>query len=160
MSTSKSSGDLPNIKYLDLSNNGLLSVSRILVPWMSLKSVDLSGNPWHCDCTISFMKDVIVHTVNSSDNIPKVHCHSPSNLKGKDVALLHIECDVVLSANSPNSYDSEDTIDFTAIYATLCSSLIVISVVIVFAIVKSNDSVTNCLKSKQRHKKDEEPTAL
>ena len=149
---------VPNMRYLDLSNNGLMSVSRDLVPWMSLTSVDLSGNPWHCDCEINFMKDVIIHTVNSSDNIPIVRCQSPSNIKGKDVALLNIECEVVLSANSPNRYDSKDTIDFTAIYATLCSSLIVISVVIVFAILKSKDAVTKCLiRYRHRPEKKEEP---
>ena len=36
---------------------------------MALLSVDIYGNPWHCDCENMFLKNVIIHTVNISNNV-------------------------------------------------------------------------------------------
>jgi len=142
-------GPLPMLKHFDLSNNGLSSVSPSLVPWMSLSSVDLSGNPWHCDCQNSFMKRVIINTVNNSDSIPIVRCWNPPNLRDSDIALLSMNCEIV---QSPKTDQSVETIDSMAIVAVICSSAIVVCILLFFIIFKSRETLLSCLRSKKLEK--------
>lgn len=137
-------GAKPLIKHLDLSNNALESISPSLVPWMSLASVDLSGNPWHCDCQNSFLKKVIINTVNNSESIRIVRCWNPPTLRDRDIAMLNLDCEVV---QSPNTDQSVNPIDNTAVIAVICSSAIVISIIVLTIIIKSRKLVKSCIKS-------------
>ena len=111
---------------------------------MSLFSVDLSGNPWHCDCQNTFMKNVIINTVNNSASKRIVWCWNPLTLRERDIAFLNMECNVV---QSPNTDQSASNIDNTAIMAVICSSVIVISVVLFTMLMKSRKLVKSCIKS-------------
>lgn len=66
--------DLPNIKNVELKNNGLKLLPEQLLPWKSLKSFDISGNPLHCDCQMRWLQ-----------NFPDqdVICHSPQQFEGE-----------------------------------------------------------------------------
>jgi len=133
-----------SLTHLDLSNNALEFVSQYLVPWMSLSSVDLSGNPWNCDCQNSFLKRVIINTVNNSEAIRIVQCWNPPSLRDRDIAFLNFDCEVVLSSNTDQSAGD---IDNTAIIAVICSSVIVISILILTVMIKSRKLVNYCINS-------------
>ena len=142
-------GNHPNLKHLDLSNNGLTSISSSLVQWMSLSSVDLSGNPWHCDCQNSFMKKVIINMVNKSESIPVVHCWTPPSLRDSDIALLNMDCNY---SQSPKTNKSVETIDNTALFALITSSIIVISIIFLFILFKYWKSLLSWLRSNKSEK--------
>merc|ERR1711935_1297636 len=59
-------GSLSNIKYLDISYDALTQIPQSLVPWQQLLHLDLSGNPWNCDCEAAFLKNVLINSLNKS----------------------------------------------------------------------------------------------
>ena len=136
--------DSVNLKQLDLSNNGLSSVSSSLVSWSSLSSVDMSGNPWQCDCQISFLQTVIISAVNKSDNIRLVRCWNPPNLRDVDITSLDMDCSL---QQSPKTDKSSVPINNTELIAILCSSLIVLSVILIIVIIKSRKRLQTCISS-------------
>ena len=58
---------MTSLHSLDLSDNSLKNVPSSLVPWLRLKSLDLSGNPWRCDCDLSFLPKIL-HTLSQKSN--------------------------------------------------------------------------------------------
>merc|ERR1712066_762356 len=117
-------GSVISLRTIDLSKNGLSSLSSSLLPWSSLASVDLSANPWHCDCDVSFLKTVILSAVNKSDSVKVVRCWNPPNLKNVDVAKLELDCSVV---QSPNTDQTTVSMNNTEMIAIICSSAVVLS---------------------------------
>ncbi|XP_075215930.1 extracellular matrix protein 2-like isoform X2 [Lycorma delicatula] len=52
------SGSSSSIKIVRLDNNNLHHISEHLLPWSQLEVLDLSGNPWHCDCGLKWILDL------------------------------------------------------------------------------------------------------
>ena len=45
-------------RSLYLDRNRLSSLDEDSVDWVSMTSLQLAGNPWHCDCRIAWMRTV------------------------------------------------------------------------------------------------------
>ena len=52
---------VPALHHLNLADNKLSHLAEKLVPWRNLRSLDLSGNRWQCDCNLSFVPEVLKH---------------------------------------------------------------------------------------------------
>ncbi|CAJ0964066.1 unnamed protein product, partial [Mesorhabditis belari] len=46
----------PLLNHLDLSNNQLYSLPSAALPWQRIRSLNLAGNPWECDCALREME--------------------------------------------------------------------------------------------------------
>nr|CAD7443691.1 unnamed protein product [Timema bartmani] len=68
---------LPNI---DLSSNAFTSVSQTLLDWKMLQTVDLQDNPWHCECSLQWMLDIVVAKLYKADQqlLYNLKCASPA----------------------------------------------------------------------------------
>nr|CAD7592281.1 unnamed protein product [Timema genevievae] len=68
---------LPNI---DLSSNAFTSVSQTLLDWKTLQTVDLQDNPWHCECSLQWMLDIVVAKLYKVDQqlLYNLKCASPA----------------------------------------------------------------------------------
>ena len=124
-------GALPSLRSLDLSNNALTKVSPSLAPWMALSSLDLSGNPWNCDCENSFLRSAIINSVNQSESVRVVRCWNPPELRDRDLAFLKLDCSLV---QSPNTDPGFETTGYVGVLAVVVS-LVVVSLVLLSAMV-------------------------
>jgi len=140
-------GPLTGLRNLDLSNNALSRVSPSLAPWMSLTSVDLSGNPWTCDCDNFFLKNVILTSVNGSVSVRVVRCWNPPNMRDHDMAYLSLDCGAVHSPNTDHIVRQSDSVHILAMVVSVVAvSVILLSALLVFL---SRRRVKGCLKKLQ-----------
>ena len=80
-------------------------LSRDLVQWQNLQTLDLAANPLHCDCKLAWLRDVLIASGDLSKDFPlaitlalagntsKAECATPSSLNGKavqDLPLGHL----------------------------------------------------------------------
>lgn len=103
----------PNLKHLDLSDNALATLSEGFASLSSVATLKLGGNPWRCDCDLSFLVHMAGAILESSrkaameDNavssegllaasVSPGKCAEPPSLrktKLTDVSLDDVECD-------------------------------------------------------------------
>ena len=138
-------GSISGLRSVDLSNNGLASVSSSLLAWTSLTSVDLSGNPWQCDCDLSFLQTAILTAVNRSEAVRVVRCWNPPNLRDRDVTSLDLDCSLAYSTLKTDK--SAVKMNNTELIAILCSSAVVITVILIILILKSRKRLQACFNS-------------
>ena len=102
ISTGAFDKSMTQLKILNLADNRLGGVSESLVPWRKLEYLELSGNPWHCDCKLYFISAVLSHLRNQNQNVTdksknKVvaiagKCATPSRLSGTSLHdFLHFK---------------------------------------------------------------------
>ncbi|XP_014661389.1 PREDICTED: leucine-rich repeat-containing protein 15-like [Priapulus caudatus] len=78
-----------------MSNNDLKELPESLLPWDRMKTLDLQGNPWQCDCTSLWMPGLKTN-INWRFQTNFI-CASPENLKGQKIIGLNstlLQCDV------------------------------------------------------------------
>ena len=93
---------MTQLKMLNLADNRLGSISESLVPWRKLQHLELSGNPWHCDCSLHYVSEVLNHlrtqnqnaTTKDKNKIVAIagKCATPSQLSGTSLHdFLHFK---------------------------------------------------------------------
>lgn len=76
---SRAFSNLTNLIQLNLSGNNLSNLPEyLLADSVKLYDVQLSGNPWHCNCNLSF----------SMLNFGELQCSTPARLKGRPLSTL------------------------------------------------------------------------
>ena len=136
--------DVTGLQQLDLSNNGLTSVSSQLLAWSSLASLDLSGNPWTCDCDLAFLREVILGAVNRSEaSVRVVRCWSPVSLRDRDVTKLDQHCDL---SHSPST--SGARVHNTEIIVIIASSIVILILGISFLIIYTRKVIISWFKQR------------
>lgn len=56
-----------SLKKLSLESNLFTSLDENLAPWYSLEELKLWHNPWHCDCTLAWIKNISVDTFHKEN---------------------------------------------------------------------------------------------
>ncbi|CAL4066456.1 unnamed protein product [Meganyctiphanes norvegica] len=78
---------LPRLHILDLRSNGLQGLSESSLPWASVASLDIRNNPLRCNCSLSWLANILAQP-NASLATPDVQCHAPDKLKNVYLSRL------------------------------------------------------------------------
>ncbi|XP_028039276.1 leucine-rich repeat neuronal protein 3-like [Bombyx mandarina] len=91
--------DWPLIKQLYLQSNNLSDIdSRLLSRWDLLEKIDVSDNPYLCDCSTQWIVDVLVPLIEEKKtNSSLMVCHEPIEMRGYTLKHLneihrHMRC--------------------------------------------------------------------
>lgn len=75
------------MKRRTLNNNNVTALPRDVFAGMPrIRALRLSDNPFACDCHLSWLSRFLRSAPRLA---PYTRCHSPSQLKGQNVADLH-----------------------------------------------------------------------
>ncbi|KAJ0182873.1 hypothetical protein K1T71_000849 [Dendrolimus kikuchii] len=83
--------DWPLVKKIYLQSNNLTEIdSRLLSRWDLLEEVDVSDNPFSCDCSTQWMVDILVPIVEEKgSNSSLMVCKDPVEMQGYTMKHLH-----------------------------------------------------------------------
>ncbi|CAF4888198.1 unnamed protein product [Pieris macdunnoughi] len=121
--------DWPIIKELYLQSNNLSEVDRgFLSRWDLLEKVDISNNPYLCDCSTQWMVDILVpvverKTTNSSENMI---CQEPIEMRGYTMKHLH---DIHRTMRCVDKYGHRPERDGALLLGTLIGVLLAVPIV-------------------------------
>lgn len=70
----------PHLSSVILKENQLSSLAESLFPWADLQTLDLSENPFFCDCQLMWLRNLLI-SKNASNQYAPVICAYPANLR-------------------------------------------------------------------------------
>ncbi|CAK1546426.1 unnamed protein product [Leptosia nina] len=121
--------DWPLVKELYLQSNNLSEIDRrLLSRWDFLQKVDVSYNPYLCDCTTQWMVDMLVpiverKTPNSTENMA---CQEPVEMRGYTMKHLH---DIHRTMRCVDKYGHRPERDGAILLGTLIGVLLAVPIV-------------------------------
>ncbi|KAH8307278.1 hypothetical protein KR044_008916 [Drosophila immigrans] len=80
-------GGFPHLKTVTLKENQLSTLSESLFPWSDLETLDLSENPFVCDCQLMWLRNLLISR-NGSNQYAPVICAYPANLREQPLTQL------------------------------------------------------------------------
>ncbi|KAH8339258.1 hypothetical protein KR074_009124 [Drosophila pseudoananassae] len=80
-------GGLPHLSTVVLKANQLGSLDEGLVPWADLQSLDLSENPFVCDCRLLWLHHLLISR-NATGQFAPVNCAYPATVRDVPLAQL------------------------------------------------------------------------
>ncbi|KAJ7308345.1 hypothetical protein JRQ81_008882 [Phrynocephalus forsythii] len=105
---------LDALEMLDLSNNRLTSLDPDFSDRVADMSLDLSGNPWRCDCRMKALVDWVKNRSVALLSKKETTCASPKKLRGREIMSLtpaHTPSGPALDTNQPNWFPEESNIN-------------------------------------------------
>ena len=107
----------PTLRHLNLADNKLRHLPETLVPWRNLRSLDLSGNPWQCDCDLGFVPQVLKHLREKAEQgLAAINSNSSSSASSDEVTEAPNTPAQVVAGNcaGPDGFQSVSLHDFKA----------------------------------------------
>ncbi|XP_023955290.2 leucine-rich repeat neuronal protein 2-like [Bicyclus anynana] len=120
--------DWPLVKELYLQSNNLSEIdSRFLSRWDLLEKIDVSNNPYLCDCSTQWMVDMLVPVVehkrvNASE---KMVCQEPVEMRGYTMKHLH---DIHRTMRCVDKYGNRPEKDGAILLGTLIGVLLAVPI--------------------------------
>ncbi|CAK1592914.1 unnamed protein product [Parnassius mnemosyne] len=122
--------DWPALKELYLQSNNLSELdTRFLPRWDLLDAIDVSNNPFLCDCSTQWMVDILVpiieaKTANSTANMI---CNEPIEMKGYTMKHLH---DIHRTMRCVDKYGHRPEKDGAMLLGTLIGVLLAVPIML------------------------------
>lgn len=79
-------GGFSSVEYVDIAGCQLQTLSRNLVrnSMINLKHLNISHNPWRCDCSLKWLSDFVMNSPNIfGEDLRSAFCRYPTVLSGK-----------------------------------------------------------------------------
>ncbi|KAI1285950.1 Carboxypeptidase N subunit 2 [Halotydeus destructor] len=88
---SPANGQLVSEKLTDVSlkGNSLTTLDKHLLPWSKLSALDLTLNPWRCDCYLRWMKELNVSILDQQQDL--MTCAQPGRHLGDAISKVDIK---------------------------------------------------------------------
>ncbi|XP_076818232.1 vasorin-like [Clavelina lepadiformis] len=101
--------NLRRMKTLDIGSLQLSTLREGFIPrGVYLNFLDLTNNPWNCDCAISWLTNFMRHVRGAFRNVNQAKCSQPPELAGRPLIALYqrdLKC-----SGSPGKHNSANNI--------------------------------------------------
>ncbi|XP_073965148.1 uncharacterized protein, partial [Choristoneura fumiferana] len=122
--------DWPMIKELYIISNNLSEIDRRLVSrWDLVEKLDVSNNPFLCDCSTQWMVDVLVPIVENkgANESEKLVCQEPIEMRGYTMKHLH---DIHRTMRCVDKYGNRPERDGAILLGTLIGVLLAVPIML------------------------------
>ncbi|XP_072948626.1 tsukushi-like [Epargyreus clarus] len=122
--------DWPLIKELYLQSNNLTEIdSRLLSRWDLVERLDVSNNPYLCDCSTQWMVDHLVPTIEAKNEnaTEKMVCTEPIEMRGYTMKHLH---DIHRTMRCVDKYGNRPERDGAILMGTLIGVLLAVPIML------------------------------
>ncbi|XP_068621969.1 leucine-rich repeat neuronal protein 3-like [Battus philenor] len=122
--------DWPPVRELYLQSNNLSELdTRFLPRWDLLKSIDVSNNPFLCDCSTQWMVDVLVPIIDAKNinSTANMICNEPVEMKGYTMKHLH---DIHRTMRCVDKYGHQPEKDGAMLLGTLIGVLLAVPIML------------------------------
>ncbi|CAH2056150.1 unnamed protein product, partial [Iphiclides podalirius] len=122
--------DWPVVKEIYLQSNNLSEIdSRLLPRWDLLEAIDVSNNPFLCDCSTQWMVDILVPLIEAKtlNATASMVCDEPIEMKGYTMKHLH---DIHRTMRCVDKYGHRPEKDGAMLLGTLIGVLLAVPIML------------------------------
>ena len=163
---------MPSLRFFSLADNNLSRVSESLVQWKDLLFLDVSGNPWSCDCDLNFLGRVVSWLREKQEaeeavetGISDGKCAQPPSMRQRSLSDVgHVACrnepEVVMrhepqfDAAADSGSESGAFSSSTVIISVSVSASIILMAVLLFVVFTSRRRWQDWAKALRWHRRD------
>ncbi|ELU17058.1 hypothetical protein CAPTEDRAFT_227766 [Capitella teleta] len=112
--------DLKKLRRLSLYGNNFTSLNESLLSGLTLRKLSVSNNPWHCNCDLAWLTNV-VREVLPFDDEEIATCLSPDHLASRplqNLSALRIGCDPPQFVSCDWSSQDAVQVEYSTVHVT------------------------------------------